>query len=239
MSRRLLVCSLALLGLAGTAIVVVRRTDSRDPGAAFDAWYSRRSVAAVPAEPPPGAKVVIVEFVDWRCASCQSAVTTLYGVVASASGGRPDQIYVSVRDYPLEPSCNRPLAQSVRRFSESDGSGRTASLPWNYHKGACAAAVAVRVASEHGRSEAMRHWVGSQTGDFDDNRLVDAAIRIGGARDFILRYASTLQAVQSDADLAGRLGVTSVPTMFINGRRIDGSLSKQFLLRAIQIELSR
>jgi len=99
--------------------------------------------------------------------------------------------------------------------------------------------VAVRLADAHGRAGAMRRWLFSREGDLDFAAVERAATEVGRVDDFARRYSTTLKDVEGDADLAGSLHVTSVPTMFINGRRIDGTLRREFLAMALEYELSR
>ena len=64
----------------------------------------------------------------------------------------------------------------------------------------------------------------------------------GGARrrqvtDFDAKYAATLELVKADIALGQQLEITSTPTFFINGVKVDGAWPPQFFDQAIAYEL--
>ena len=60
-----------------------------------------------------------------------------------------------------------------------------------------------------------------------------------GVTDFDARYAATLDAVRGDIALGSLLGVSSTPTFFINGVRVEGGLRPEYFDAAIASELNR
>ena len=87
-----------------------------------------------------GAAVVIVKFNDYQCPPCRQ---TYHGVQADArevgqAGARQGEVHH--QGLPLERECNPFVGQDL-------------------HSGACEAAVAVRLAREKGKAEAMEEWL--------------------------------------------------------------------------------
>ena len=64
-----------------------------------------------------------------------------------------------------------------------------------------------------------------------------AAREVGQVTDFDAKYAATLEPVKGDIALGKQLGVTSTPTFFINGVKVDGAWAPQFFDQAIAYEL--
>ena len=87
-----------------------------------------------------GAKVVIVKFNDYMCPPCKQTYLEYKPVLARWQASRPGLVKLVMKDYPLDPACN-------------------ANTPQGQHLGSCEAAVAVRLAREHGRAEEMEEWL--------------------------------------------------------------------------------
>jgi predicted DsbA family dithiol-disulfide isomerase len=125
-----------------------------------------------------------------------------------------------VKDFPLESECN---------------AGVTSDL----HPAGCEAAVAVRLARQHGKAEALEEWLFANQPDLSPQLVEQGAREVGGVTDFKARYDVTLQAVKLDIDSGRAIGVRATPTFVINGVMIQGGLPPQLFDDAIAYELQR
>lgn len=167
------------------------------------------------------AKVVVVLFIDWECPACRAAHLSYLPEIAAINRESPGSVRIVERDFPLNIRCNP-------------------NVPVELHKAACEAAVAVRLAREHGREAEMIAWLFTRQGTVSAADVRDAARTVGGVDDFDARYAPTLAEVAADVEAGRRLEVLRTPTVFVNGKRAqwdDGRLFTASELRAaIEIE---
>jgi protein-disulfide isomerase len=187
--------------------------------AAFQRWYEsqRRLPPPVPAE---GARVLIVKFNDYQCPACAQTYRDYQRVLAGFEASQPGTVRLVALDFPLERECN---------------AGVTSTL----HEAACEAAVAVRLAREHGRAAALEEHLFTNQPAMTPAQVRTWAREIGQVTDFEARYAATLDAVRTDVARGLELGVRSTPTFLINGTVVEGGLPPHLLEQAIQYELSR
>jgi protein-disulfide isomerase/uncharacterized membrane protein len=170
--------------------------------------------------PNEGAAVVIVKFNDYQCPACGQTYRDYKPVLAKWNKEAPGKVKFISKDYPLEPECNQFVAQ-------------------NLHPGACEGAVAVRLAREHGRAEAMEDWLFSnQPAMMQPDAVKGAALSVGQVKDFEARYQGTLELVKADIMQGAQLKVGGTPTFFMNGMRLPG-LRAEFFDAAIAWELRR
>ena len=171
--------------------------------------------------PADGAKVLVVKFNDYQCPACGQSYTQYKPILAKYEAAQPGAVRLVMKDYPLNRDCNDELDQTL-------------------HPAACDAAVAVRLA----RAAQPRRGDGgvalhAPAGD-------DAAVGPpGGARD---RPGHRLRReVRRDARARSRATsrsarssqISSTPTFFINGVKIEGGLPPQYFDQAIAYELQR
>jgi uncharacterized membrane protein/protein-disulfide isomerase len=185
----------------------------------FETWYAQQPRVNLPV-PAEGAKVLIVKFTDYQCPACAQTYLAYKGVLAKYETTNPGAIRFVSLDFPLNPECN-------------------AAVPRLVHPASCAAAVAVRLAREHGRGPAMEEWLYTNQPTMSPARVEAAAQEVGGVNDFQARYAATLAAVKTDAALGALNNVHSTPTFFINGVMLAGGLPPQYFEQAIEYELRR
>ena len=171
--------------------------------------------------PADGAKVLIVDFSDFQCPYCRQAFVALKPILAKFNAQEPGSVRLVMKDYPLESECNVNMQNA------------------GPHPAACEAAVAVRLAREKNRGDAMEEWLFSNQPAMTPDSVRQAARDVGQVTDFAAKYASTLELVKSDIAFGKSLGVTATPTIFINGVKIAGVLAPQYLEQAIAIELQR
>jgi uncharacterized membrane protein/protein-disulfide isomerase len=169
----------------------------------------------VPAE---GAKVLIVKFNDYQCPACGQSYLVYKPVLEKYAKSNPGEVRVVLKDYPLNSECN-------------------ANVNTVMHGAACDAAVAVRLARQHNRAEALEEWLYTNQASMTPESVRKAAREIGQVTDFDAKYASTLESVKSDIAYGKQLAVRSTPTFFINGVKVEGAMQPQFFDQAIAYEL--
>ncbi len=166
-----------------------------------------------------GAAVVLVKFNDYMCPPCGQTFAEYKPVLARYAKEYPGKLKFVTRDFPLDPECNR-------------------FVPTGSHMASCEAAVAVRLAREKGRAEAMENWLFANQPSLTPTSVKEAARMMGGVTDFDARYAGTLQLVKGDIEQGEQLKVQGTPTFFMNGIRLPG-LRAAFLDAAIAMEMKR
>jgi uncharacterized membrane protein/protein-disulfide isomerase len=175
----------------------------------------RRPVVA----PSDGAAIVILKFNDYQCPGCGQTYRDYKPVLAKWAQQAPGKIKYISKDYPLERECNQFVSQDL-------------------HPGACEAAVAVRLAREKGRGEAMEDWLFANQPAMNPDTVKKAAATVGGVTDFDKRYAATLELVKADIAQGQQLKIGGTPTFFVNGMQLPG-LRAEFFDHAIAWELKR
>jgi uncharacterized membrane protein/protein-disulfide isomerase len=184
----------------------------------FERWYASLERVPMPVG-ASGAKVVIVKFNDYQCPPCRQTFQMYKPVLAKWQTSHPGMVTLVTKDYPLEPECN-------------------VHAPGGQHLAACEAAVAVRLAREKGRADAMENWLFDNQPSMSPSLVRDGAREIGRVADFDSRYAATLELVKADIALGAKSGVNATPTFFINGVRIPG-VKAEYFDAAIAYELKR
>ena len=169
--------------------------------------------------PSDGADVVIVKFNDYQCPPCRQTFMDYKPVLAKWMQTAPGKIKFITRDYPIERQCNNTVGQDL-------------------HPSSCEAAVAVRLAREKGKAEAMEEWLFANQPALSPEGVKNAAATVGGVTDFDARFAGTLELVKGDIAQAAQLKVTGTPTFFMNGIRLPG-LRAEFFDAAIAWELKQ
>jgi uncharacterized membrane protein/protein-disulfide isomerase len=168
--------------------------------------------------------VTVVKFNDYQCPACANAHRIYQPVFQKYESSHPGRVRQVTLDYPLDPTCND-------------------QAPNGLHLGACAAAVAVRLASEQGvgQGEAMEEWLyGNQAGLSREN-VVDALGQVVGISetDYTEEFDRLITEVRIDIERGNRLPVEATPTYVINGVVIKGSLAPQYFDAAILYELKQ
>lgn len=166
-----------------------------------------------------GAKVLIVKFSDYQCPGCRAAHQGYKGMLEKyAADGRVKQV---LKHYPLEPECNP-------------------GAPGGNHFASCEAAAAEVMARSTGSADKLNDWLFANQTTLSPSVVRQAARDVAGIQDFDTRYAAALQEVKADAALGALVAVKSTPTLFINGKRIDGGVYPPQAIQAlIELELKR
>jgi len=168
--------------------------------------------------PRDGAKVLIVKFNDFQCPACGHSYLTYKSVLAKYEAQYPGAVKVVLKDFPLNTACNS--ASSV------------------VHPSACDAAVAVRLARQHNRGEAMEDWLYTHQPGMTAATVRQAATEVGQVTDFDAKYAATIALIKADVAMGMQLQIRSTPTFFINGVKVEGEWAVQYFDQAIAYELA-
>ena len=166
-----------------------------------------------------GAAIVILKFNDYQCPGCGQTYRDFKPVLAKWAKQAPGKVKFIAKDYPLERECNQFIAQDL-------------------HSGACEAAVAVRLAREKGKAEAMEDWLYANQPAMNPDTVKKAAVTVGGVTDLDARYAATLALVKADVAQGQQLKINGTPTFFVNGIRLPG-MKAEFFDAAIAWEMKR
>lgn len=184
----------------------------------LETWLSRQGREPLVAA-AGDATVALVKFNDYQCPPCRQTYMQYKPILAKYEKTNPGKVKLIIRDYPLDPECN-------------------AFAPGGQHQSACEAAVAVRLAREHGKAEAMEEWLFNNQPTVTPQGVKDAVKTVAGVTDFDTRYPNVLTLVRNDIAQGGQLEVRGTPTFFLNGIRLP-NLQPQFLDVAIAWELKR
>jgi uncharacterized membrane protein/protein-disulfide isomerase len=186
--------------------------------------------------PADGAKVVIVKFNDWMCPACKAFQLAYQPVLDKYAESDPGAIRVVVKDWPWNSTCNFKVPTTFVG-----------------HEASCQAAVAVRIARDHGKADDMIAWLftnqqrlgeSSHSGPDAINEIRAEAVQLaGGGVDFDREYADKIADVRRDVTDGSLLNVIATPTYFINGVRATDqngyNLPAQYIDLAIKLELKR
>jgi uncharacterized membrane protein/protein-disulfide isomerase len=191
----------------------------QDQRAEVERWFDSQPRSIVPVD-GQGASVVIVKFNDHQCPPCGSTHHAYKPILARYEAEHPGRVKFVNKDYPIDPACN-------------------AGTPGGTHRGACAAAVAARLADEKGQRERMDDWLFANQATLTPAGIKQALAEIAGRSDFDERYPVVVEQVKADIALGGLLRVGATPTFFINGVKIEGGLQPPFFDAIIGYELRK
>ncbi len=155
----------------------------------------------------PKAPLVIVEFSDFQCPACAAA----YERLRTSLSGRRD-VRLVFRHFPLDSRCNPTVSRPV-------------------HELACTAAAAAECAGQQGKFWDYHDRLFAEQRFLDRETLFRFARELGLA---IPRFRTclddpaTLASVTDDIAAATALGIESTPTLFVNGRRLEGVLEPPY-----------
>ena len=131
----------------------------------------------------------------------------------------PGKVKFITKDYPLERQCNQFVGQDL-------------------HLGACEAAVAVRLAREKGKAEAMEDWLYRQSAGDESGHGEEGRGDRRRRHRFRRALRRTLELVKADVAQGAQLKIGGTPTFFMNGMQLPG-LRGEFFDAAIAWELKR
>ena len=201
----------AITELAATSPTPLTAASDRPPPALeklIGDWQAERKHTIPSRDParrlgPDSPAVEIVIFGDYQHDGTAEADAQVRNFVAERSDVRYEY-----RHFPFNKDCN-PIVQKESKYPL-----------------ACQAAYAAEAAAALGGPAAfwdLHAWLFANQQDFSDETLREAATAIGLDADALLaamRDPARRQAVVEDAKLCRRLGSSSLPTIFIDGRRV-------------------
>jgi protein-disulfide isomerase/uncharacterized membrane protein len=158
-------------------------------------------LANTPMRGPAEAPVTVVEYSDFLCPYCRQLAQALAGFVPQAGG----RIKIYFKNYPLEASCNPKLPRSI-------------------HTGSCALALGGLCAQYQGKFEAYHDRVFAtemhSAQPSDVVRLAGEAGLNPSAMEGCLDDPKTKAALAAQVAEGNRLGITSTPTVYIDGKKL-------------------
>lgn len=178
---------------------------------AYRAEKARREFEAAPVTPidlaglaargPETAPVKVVAFSDFLCPFCRNLGLALAQFVPQAAG----RVAVYHKNFPLETSCNSKIKHSL-------------------HPGACTLALGAICAQRQGKFDAYHDRVfGSELRNpqaADVARLAGEAGLNAAAMQGCLEDPRTKETLAAQIEEAHRLGISSTPTVYINGKKL-------------------
>ncbi len=171
----------------------------------------RQRVEILPDDPtrgPVDAPIVLVEFSDFQCPFCQRATGTLVELIDRYE----DQIQFVYKDYPL------PSHPEAFKAAEAGNCAHEQGMFWEFHDKMFGSQDALDVPS--------LNTYASELG-------LDAA-----AFSTCLEEGRYTQRVQQDLQIGQLYGVSSTPTVFINGRPVLGAVPIETFDQIIREELA-
>jgi len=163
----------------------------------------------------PGRIARITVFSDFQCPACASkhlSYDSVLDELAESSGGK---IVVERLDFPLDSECNAEIEVLV-------------------HPAACEAAVLNRIAREKGLGKQVATYLYEHHGELTADSVLSYATRLGLRAEYESRYSNIIDLIRRDIEIAARVGIEGTPTYFINGIRIDGSMSPTMLVAVVR-----
>lgn len=186
----------------------------------FSRWYMNLPVTPVSSSgghrKGGPANVVIVEFSDFECGHCARAFRNLKRVLPRFGS----DVALVFHHFPLDAACNPSVTGSAHRY-------------------ACLAAMASECAAEQGRFWEYHDLLFGDQSALDRENLLAYAERLSLDRSKFLACLDSdrpRQRIEQDVREGTRLGVTSTPTFYLNGRTVTGALEPDKLEHAIRLE---
>jgi protein-disulfide isomerase len=177
----------------------------------FDAPRQQVAIAADdPVEGPANAPVTLIEFSDFQCPFCQRVMPTLKQVREKYG----DKVRIVWKDFPLTQIHPQAFGAAV-----AGNCAREQGKFWEYHDRLFPNQQALQ-------PEFLKRYAVEAGLDADKfNACLDST-----------RYD---QRVQESVDAGTQLGVSSTPTVFVNGRVISGAQPFEAFAEVIDEELAR
>jgi uncharacterized membrane protein/protein-disulfide isomerase len=189
-----------------------------DQRSEFERFWESQPRITVPVS-SGGAAVVIVKFTDMQCPLCGQTFFDMRPILSKYQSQYPGAVKFITKDYPLQPDCNSNVLRPM-------------------HTAVCDAAVAVRLAGQRGKGEALEEYFYSHQPTLSPATVREAAQTIAGVQDLDLQYPRVIESVKADVALGHLLNVRATPTFFINGVKMEGGTA-QTLDLAIAYELKK
>jgi protein-disulfide isomerase len=178
-----------------------------------------RLLPSGPVRGPADARVSIVVFSDFQCPFCQRLANTLRENVAKTF---PKEVRVTFADFPLE--TKHPWARAGAEAGHCIGDGNADAF-WTFHD-----------------------WIFDHQAEIDPNGKNLKEKIMGFAKEkkwdadkiaACMDNHATAKEVSDNEDRAYLVGVHQTPTLFVDGRKVEGALPWTNLQKLIQYEVNR
>jgi protein-disulfide isomerase len=173
----------------------------------------------LPAMGPENAKVTLVVFSDFQCPYCRQLAQSIRQNLPTAF---PKDVRVLFADFPLE--SKHPWARAAAEASHCLGDGHP-EVFWAFHDWIFAHQGEIDNEGKNLREKLMQ---------FANERHIDTA-----SFATCLDSLATAQEVTASEQKAFLLGVQQTPTIFVDGRKVEGALPWPNLENLIRYELKR
>lgn len=169
----------------------------------------------------PKARVKIVAFTDFLCPPCQR----LFDMDRKLRLEFKDDLSIAYYNYPLDGACNPYVNETSHPLSCVASKAVIASADLN-----------VFVSYLNKLLEATNE----STDDFSKQTALKISYGLSDVTDFAKRMdlAATSDLLRRDIDLAEKLKIRATPTIFIDGRRVDGVPPQEVMEATIRRELA-
>jgi protein-disulfide isomerase/uncharacterized membrane protein len=215
----------SLIFLAGWAVSYEKPVPISPKKASFIEKWSKEAIFDVSLtigekQGPDSAPVIIVEYTDFRCPYCRLMANTL----KDAGKEYGNLVQIVFKDYPLDKKCNRYVTMSV-------------------HADACVAHAAAFCAGEQDQFWSMSNLLWS----IKERLLTVYHVRSYAKKmgldlveyDKCISSGRYLDTFRTTIDEGMKLKVMGTPTVFINGKRLGGSVPLKRLEWIIDWELEQ
>lgn len=162
-----------------------------------------------PARGPATAPITIIEFSDYQCPYCARVTPTLDRLRAAY----PDKIRIIFKDFPLP---NHPLAPKA---SEAAHCASDQNKYWEMHD---------------------RMFANQQQLDVPTLKQHAGELKLDQAKfDQCLDSGKFAGMIKADMEQGAKLGISSTPTLYVNGRPVIGAQPYEYFVNVIEEELAR
>ena len=149
-------------------------------------------------------KIVLIEFSDFECPFCRAFAMSLRKVYEKYK----DELQIVFKHFPLSTDCNPHLTL-------------------NMHPYACELAYASMCAHKYGKFEEFYNLATNIQNEIGDNTYMNILNSIGiTKKDYISCMKESKREIEKyisdDIEDGMKINITATPTIFINGRRIEG-----------------
>jgi protein-disulfide isomerase/uncharacterized membrane protein len=165
----------------------------------------------------PDSPITIVEFTDFQCPFCRIGALTINSLVNQY----PGKIRVVLRNFPLDPSCNRGMTQGG-------------------HRAACEAAQAVICAEKAGKLQQVYEELFDRQKELAPGVPTKLAMEAGIPEKELkecMNSPETYAKIARDLEEGSTLNIRSTPTFFFNGRKIEGAYPSEVWRKLIDATL--
>jgi predicted DsbA family dithiol-disulfide isomerase len=179
----------------------------------IDRWLSGSERVAELATHGHGTRVTV--FSDFQCPACAAKHQSYDPVLDTLAESSDGRIVVERLDFPLDSECNPQIDALV-------------------HPAACEAAVLARIAKGQGIGRQVATYLYEHHGQLTSDSVRAYATQLGMASEYESKYSSVVTLIRQDIEIAARVGIQGTPTYFVNGIRIDNSLTPAMLAAVVR-----